>query len=64
MFGTESEVNGQRLKSNRIQVGSLLFGMSFRPTLKRSISMNVAVGVTEDAPDIRVTFRMPWSFDL
>ena len=64
VFGTESEVNGQRLKSNRIQVGSLLFGMSFRPTLKRSISMNVAVGVTEDAPDIRVTFRMPWSFDL
>jgi hypothetical protein len=59
---TETELNNTTQKSPALQVGALQFGMSFRASERRTIAANVDVGVTEDAPDVRVAFRMPMSF--
>ncbi|PZO54883.1 MAG: hypothetical protein DCF16_04040 [Alphaproteobacteria bacterium] len=57
---TTTELNGVHQESSELQVGSLSFGMSFRATERLTLSTSVDVGVTEDAPDVRVAFRTPF----
>ncbi len=57
---TTTELNGTDQHSTEIQVGSLQFGMSFRASERLTLSTSVDVGVTEDAPDVRVAFRAPF----
>lgn len=47
---------------DRIQVGSLSFGLSQRLTANASMSLAVAIGVTEQAPNSEVTLKFPFSF--
>lgn len=61
----ETEQNGQTLSNSDIlQVGSMAFGYSYRLTDNISASFNVNAGLTDDAPDVQTTFRVPISFDL
>lgn len=68
--GTEQEQrdlsSGEKstMESDDFQVGSLLFGVSLGLADNIGLNVNVAVGVTDEAPDARVTVRMPISFDL
>jgi hypothetical protein len=57
---TETELNDTVQTSNALQVGTLQFGMSFRANERLTLSTSVDVGVTEDAPDVRVSFRSPF----
>lgn len=57
---TETELNDIMQTSNALQVGTLQFGMSFRASERQTISTSVDVGVTRDAPDVRVSFRAPF----
>jgi hypothetical protein len=57
---TESELNGTTQTSSALQVGTLQFGMSFRASERQTLSTSVDVGVTRDAPDVRVSFRAPF----
>jgi uncharacterized coiled-coil protein SlyX len=57
---TETELNDTTQTSNTLQVGTLQFGMSFRATERTTLSTSVDVGVTRDAPDVRVSFRSPF----
>lgn len=57
---TETELNGTTQTSSALQVGTLQFGMSFRATERTTLSTSVDVGVTNDAPDVRVSFRSPF----
>jgi hypothetical protein len=57
---TETELNGATQRSTALQVGTLQLGMSFRATERLTLSTSVDVGVTEDAPDVRVSFRAPF----
>ncbi len=59
---TDTELNGTHQRSTAIQVGTLDFGMSFRATERATLATTVSVGVTQDAPDVRVAFRMPLTF--
>ena len=63
IFETTTEVNGADAKSSDLQVGSFLVGFSHRLSDSVGLNLNLAVGATEDAPDARVTLRMPVSFD-
>ena len=56
---TETELNDTTQSSSALQVGTLQFGMSFRATERTTVSTSVDVGVTNDAPDVRVSFRSP-----
>ncbi|MGA6992383.1 MAG: hypothetical protein WBX50_00645, partial [Candidatus Deferrimicrobiaceae bacterium] len=58
-----NEQDGERLGSSKTtHVGSLLLGISYKLGGKTSISVSLGVGVTEAAPDVDLTFRMPFSF--
>ncbi|WP_336365779.1 transporter [Marinobacter sp. C2H3] len=44
---------------DRLQVGTLSFGLSQRLTADTSLSLSVGVGVTESAPSTEITLRVP-----
>lgn len=49
-------------KLRDLQVGRLLFGVSYRTSPSTTINWNVEVGATNDAADVRTTLRVPFSF--
>jgi hypothetical protein len=44
------------------QLGSVLFGASYRLGRKTTFNMTLGIGVTQDAPDVQLTFRLPMEF--
>jgi hypothetical protein len=52
------------IRTRDLQLGRLLFGMSYRAGPKTTLNWNVEVGATEDATDLRTTLRIPFTFDL
>lgn len=59
---TATEIAGSIERSDRLQVGSLTFGMSYRLTDRVTANASFEFGVTEDAPDLGVTLRFPLAF--
>jgi len=47
-----------------LQIGTLGLGATKRRNSKISYSFMLGVGVTDDAPDVSLTFRVPTSWDL
>jgi hypothetical protein len=43
-------------------VGSMLMGWSFRLTERLTLNNSFEIGVTSDAPDVRIVFRAPYRF--
>lgn len=62
IFPTSSELNDTVEKSDELQVGALLLGMSYRFSDRFSLNGNFEFGVTGDAPDMRFILRVPLSF--
>lgn len=60
VLATETELNGTVQESTELQVGSMQLGLSFRASERLTLSAGVDFGVTEDAPDVRVSFRAPF----
>lgn len=54
----DSNVEG----STTLQIGKFLLGFSIRTTRRTSISLSLAAGLTENAPDMDLTLRVPLSF--
>lgn len=50
-------------RSRDLQIGRLLFGVSYRTAPTTTINWNLELGATEDASDVRTTLRIPFSFD-
>jgi len=46
---------------DRIQVGSLSFGLAHRLSNRTTLSLSVSVGVTENAPNSEITLKLPLS---
>lgn len=60
-----AEQEGHRIpNTTNLQVGTLDFGYSYQLFDTINLNFNVSAGVTEDAPDVTTTFRVPISFDL
>jgi hypothetical protein len=64
IFPTRTQIAGSLEKSNRAQVGSMTFGMSYRLTERQSVNFGFEFGVTADAPDVGITIRFPLGVDL
>ena len=60
----DTEQDGQTLDNTGLQVGSLLLSGTHRLSKSTSVSMQVNVGVTEDAPDIRLLLRVPIKLNI
>jgi hypothetical protein len=41
------------------QIGQLAFGYSYRLSARTTMNASLAIGVTEDAPDVQLTLRLP-----
>jgi GAF domain-containing protein len=61
IFQTESELGATHQSSDEFHAGALQLGLSYRLNNKTSLNANFDFGVTEDAPDVRVVFRLPLS---
>lgn len=61
---TETEVNGVDLTAPSLSVGSLLLGYSFQVNNYASTNLNLELGITDDAPDVLMTLRVPFVVDL
>jgi len=57
-----AQQNGQTITgSQRLQVGVLLIGVSYRVKPHTTVNFNLGVGVTQDAPNVQVTLSLPLS---
>jgi hypothetical protein len=45
--------------TSTVQLGSLLFGVSYRLSPKSTFNFTLGVGVTDEAPNVQLTFRLP-----
>jgi hypothetical protein len=59
---TMSMVAGTSQRSDTLVVGSALTGLSFKVNNRVAVNLNIAEGVTRDAPDTEVTLRVPITF--
>jgi hypothetical protein len=62
IFKTTSELGATKQTTQPLQVGSLLVGSSFRLTERLTLNGSFEIGVTSDAPDVRIIFRLPYVF--
>ncbi len=60
----KSKQDGVDIDGTDLQVGSLLFGVSYRVSERVSYNLNVSLGATDEAPDARVLLRIPIRFNL
>lgn len=45
-----------------VQLGQLLFGYSYKLSQKTTLNVSLGIGVTQDAPDVQMTVRLPIRF--
>jgi hypothetical protein len=62
IYETTTEFADTEQRSETLQVGSMLLGMSYRLSERATASINYEFGVTSDAPDARLIFRVPYVF--
>lgn len=56
-----TELDGAAIEgSDTYHLGALLVGVTYRRRPDRSVTLSVALGVTEDSPDVRVVLRTPF----
>ncbi|WP_298670566.1 transporter [uncultured Sphingomonas sp.] len=59
---TRTELNGSFQDSSTLQVGTLDLGMSYRVNPRQSVTLAFQFGVTQDAPGVAMTLRLPFTF--
>jgi len=58
----ESKINGVKIDGSELDIGQLNIGYSFNYSPQTNVNVSLNVGVTEDAPDVRLDFRLPMTF--
>jgi hypothetical protein len=64
IFETTQEIDGVTVEGESFDVGALNFGVSLAVAQNYRVSAGVQVGVTEDAPDVVLSVRVPIGFQL
>jgi hypothetical protein len=58
-----TKINGvEPADAVRLQLGTMLVGLSYRLTPTQNLNFTLGVGVTRDAPDVTLSLRYPMSF--
>lgn len=60
----ESVQNDMKIPGSSLDIGTFLLGMTYRINDKTSLNLTFQAGVTDDATDMRLQFRVPVSIDL
>ena len=58
----KSNINDVKIDGSELDIGQLIIGYSFNYSKQTNISLSLNIGVTDDAPDIRLNFRAPMVF--
>eukprot|EP00487_Bulimina_marginata_P008227 TRINITY_DN30416_c0_g1_i1.p1 TRINITY_DN30416_c0_g1~~TRINITY_DN30416_c0_g1_i1.p1 ORF type:complete len:114 (+),score=11.67 TRINITY_DN30416_c0_g1_i1:42-344(+) len=58
----KSKINDIKIDGSQLDIGQLIIGYSFRYSPSTNVSLSLAVGVTDDAQDTRLNFRLPVTF--
>jgi hypothetical protein len=61
-FGKNQREGQTVLNSQTQQVGSVLFGLAYRLSLRTNFNLTLGIGATAAAPDIQIGIRLPVSF--
>ncbi|MGH9957681.1 MAG: transporter, partial [Pyrinomonadaceae bacterium] len=56
---TDTEINSVTVPSASLDVGSLLVGWGYSITNRFATNLNLELGITDDAPDVLMTLRVP-----
>lgn len=64
IMGTKTTFTDAEFDSESLSVGSLSFGVNWQMSDTTALNVSVGVGVTEDAPDVRLMARVPIALDL
>ncbi|WP_294395450.1 hypothetical protein [uncultured Sphingomonas sp.] len=59
-----AESDAMTVRTRDLQLGRLLFGVSYRTSPRTTINWNLELGATDDATDMRTTLRVPLNFQL
>ncbi|HUY68262.1 MAG TPA: transporter [Alphaproteobacteria bacterium] len=59
---TATVVGGVTTNSDTLMIGSALTGFSYKVNDRTNVNFQLAAGVTRDAPDVEVVFRVPVAF--
>lgn len=57
----KSKQNGKKVTNSDVNVGIMYFGGSYALSNKTALSLSVGIGVTNDAPDVTVELRTPFT---
>jgi hypothetical protein len=60
----KTKVKGGLIPGTYLSAGTLFLGGNYSISKKVSISLQVGIGVTSDAPDVQITFLMPLNFKI
>lgn len=58
----KSKINNMKIDGSQLDIGQLIIGYSFRYSELTNLSLSLAIGVTDDAQDTRLNFRVPVTF--
>ena len=58
----ESKIDDVKINGSELDIGQLIIGYSFNYTKQTNLNLSLNIGVTDDAPDIRLNFRVPMMF--
>lgn len=61
-FLFNSYISGTRIPGSQLTIGEFLVGVAYRFTKDTSMNINLSVGATPDAQDVKLTFRLPMYF--
>ena len=58
----KTRLNGVAARDTvRVQMGTLLLGLSFKTKPRQTLSLTLGAGITRDTPDVTLTLRLPTS---
>ncbi|HLO75863.1 MAG TPA: hypothetical protein VK196_05340 [Magnetospirillum sp.] len=64
VLNTKTKFSDGEIKSSQLSVGAMTFGLNWQMSDNAAMNLSVAVGVTNDAPDVRLMARVPITLDL
>ncbi|MGB5446350.1 MAG: transporter, partial [Psychromonas sp.] len=58
----ESKIDGEAIDGSELDIGQLVIGYSFNYSQRTNLNLSLNIGVTDDAPDVSLNFRVPMVF--
>jgi hypothetical protein len=58
------EIDGEKIDGTDPVLASLRFGISYVFSKRASVNFGVAIGLTEDSPDVQISFSIPYRYWL